>query len=70
MLKRLGEIVTLGSCLAEGELAVYQINDTDGVVSSLPLYEGIPDDNNFLNNSLEDSNLLFDQLMELDDELA
>ena len=69
-LKRLSEIVALGSCLAEGELAVYQINDTDGVVTPLPLYEGIPDDNNFLNNSLEDSNLLFDQLMELEDELA
>lgn len=70
VLKRLGEIVTLGSCLAEGELAVYQINDTDGVVTPLPLYEGIPDDNNFLNSSLEDSNLLFDQLLELEDELA
>ena len=70
VLKKLGEIVALGSCLAEGELAVYQINDTDGEVAPLPLYEGIPDDNNFLNSSLEDSNLLFDQLIELEDELA
>ena len=69
-MKKLGEIVALGSCLDEGELAVYQINDTDGKVEPLPLYEGIPDDNNFLNSSLEDSNLLFDQLIELEDELA
>lgn len=68
-LKRLGEIVSLGSCLAEGELAVYQINDRDGIVNPLPLFEGIPDDNNFLNTSLENSNLLFDQLIELEDEL-
>ena len=70
LLKKLGKLVALDSCLAEGELAVYQINDTDGKVALLPLYEGIPDDNNFLNSSLEDSNLLFDQLIELDDELA
>ena len=69
-LKRLGGIVSLGSCLAEGELAVYQINDRDGIVTPLPLYEGIPDDNNFLNTSLEYSNLLFDQLIELEDELS
>lgn len=69
-LKRLGGIVSLGSCLAEGELAVYQINDSDGIVTPLPLYEGIPDDNNFLNTSLEYSNLLFDQLIELEDELS
>jgi hypothetical protein len=32
-------------------------------------YEGIPSDDNFLNNSLEKGNDLFDKLLEIEQEL-
>lgn len=66
ILRKLDKLVPLNSCLLPEQLAIYQIKD--GGIVKLNSYDGIPDDNNFLNTSLEESNILFDQLIALEDE--
>ena len=41
----------------------------DGCVVQLPNYGGLPSDDNYLNNSLMDSNERFNQLLEIEDGL-
>jgi predicted ATPase len=49
---------------------IYQLNSTTGGIKKLPDYEGIPSDRNYLNEHLSAGNKLFDQLLELEEELA
>ncbi|MEG1350840.1 MAG: hypothetical protein RSD49_22695, partial [Hafnia sp.] len=51
------------------EVAIYQCSDQDGSVIRLATYEGIPSDKNLLNDWLRMGNTLFDQLLELEEEL-
>lgn len=66
--RKVYDIVPKSSCLSPDEFAIYEIQD-DGTVSQLPLYDGIPSDENFLNGYLMDSNERFNQLLEIEDEL-
>lgn len=63
----IGNIVPLRSMLNPARLALYEILD-DGNVKRLESYDGIPSDNNFLNNALADVNELYGELMEIEDE--
>ena len=67
-LTRLDKIVPLKSTVASEHLAIYQLND-DGTLAELGKYDGIPSDNNYLNQSLAHGNELFDSLLELEQEL-
>lgn len=67
ILKKLNQVVPLNSTLSSDKLSIYQIEE--GKVRKLNTYDGIPDDENFLNNFLEESNLLFNQLMDIEDEI-
>jgi len=42
------------------------LNEIDGTIKKLEDYKGLPSDENYLNNGLEDSNELFAQLQELE----
>ncbi len=50
-------------------MGIYEIS-ADGEISRLGTVYGIPQDNNFLNNALEDSNETFDRLMDIEEEYA
>ncbi|NJO14693.1 MAG: ATP-binding protein [Thioploca sp.] len=67
--KRLNEIVPVDSCVAAEDTVVYELTET-GKINKLATYEGLPTDDNFLNRSLAESNLLFDGLLEIEEELC
>jgi predicted ATPase len=67
-LARLDKIIPLKSVVAAADVAVYQL-DGEGNITKLPDYEGIPSDDNFLNRSLAEGNTLFDNLLELEEDL-
>lgn len=62
-------IVPHHSQLAPNELSIYEIEE-NGVVRKLESYEGIPEDSNFLNNALQETNQLFSDLMDIEDGIA
>jgi predicted ATPase len=65
-LPELSKIVPLASCIDAGRVCIYEIND-DGIIRILPAYKGIPSDENFLNILLADTNFLYDQLQEIEE---
>jgi len=67
--KRLNEIVPMDSCVAAEDTVVYELTET-GKIKKLATYEGLPADDNFLNRSLAEANLLFDGLLEIEEELC
>lgn len=67
LIERLVQIVPVHAMLAPQELAIYQSDETQGTVSELPNFEGIPSDSNVLNTYLRKGNELFDQLLDLEE---
>lgn len=68
LLSRLNEIVPLESCLSGHSTTFYQLTD-EGEITRLPDYEGLPSDENYLNSFLLEGNILFDRLLEIEEEL-
>lgn len=66
LLPALYEIVPEQALLLADEVVIYQCNERDGSVSELPCFEGIPSDQNLLNDWLRTGNDLFDRLLELE----
>lgn len=66
VLDKLNDIVPLTSTVKASELAIYELNEEDGGIKKLPDYKGLPSDENYLNNGLDDSNELFSQLQEIE----
>ncbi len=69
LLPRLSALIPETALLDPDEVAIYQCSDQDGSVIRLATYEGIPSDKNLLNDWLRMGNTLFDQLLELEEEL-
>ncbi|GHT83583.1 hypothetical protein FACS1894137_05070 [Spirochaetia bacterium] len=69
LFKRLNKIVPLNALIGSEDTAVYQLNETDGSIQKLPMPNGIPSDRNYLNNMLGEGNRLFDELLEIEEEL-
>lgn len=67
ILRSLGEIVPLESCIAAADTSIYELSD--GEAHLLPMPYGLPADNNFLNIALSDTNSTFDRLLDIEDEL-
>lgn len=66
---KLKNIVPLESLVDAQKMVIYELNEVNGTISKLSTYEGIPSDNNYLNNSLAEGNRLFDALLEIQQEL-
>lgn len=67
LLARVEEIIPGPSHLAPEDLSIYEIG-ADGIVRRLQTYEGIPTDSNFLNSALAQTNELYGDLMDIEDE--
>ena len=63
--KQLNAIVPISSAISADDLAIYQLNEKEGSVELLDNYEGIPSDENFLNNEIGRTNELFADLLDL-----
>ena len=66
MLESLNSIVPIKSSVKSSEVVIYQLNEHNGTITKLPNFEGIPSDKNKLNESLAESNELFDLLLEIE----
>lgn len=62
----ISSVVPKESWLKAEQVKVFEIQP-DGSVIELEKYEGMPSDNNYLNNALAETNVLFDQLLEIED---
>jgi predicted ATPase len=67
ILQRIYEVVPKNSIVDHRLLRVYELRD--GHLSQLSDYHGIPSDDNFLNNSLEETNTNYDALLEIEEDL-
>lgn len=61
-------IVPGPALLGTGQVGFYQL-DKEGAIVRIPDLEGVPSDNNYLNRSLREANVLFDQLLEIEQSL-
>ncbi len=67
VLKKLYKIVPENSVVSNKDLSIFEIKN-NGTITKLNSYSGIPSDDNFLNNYLEKSNDLFNELLGLEAE--
>lgn len=66
ILEKIKAIVPIESCVDPDLIGIYQIDN--GKVISIKSERGLILDNNFLNNSLEDTNDLFNELLDIEEE--
>jgi predicted ATPase len=65
---KLNEIVPIDSCIASKDVVIYELSN-QGEIKKLKDYQGIPSDNNYLNQILAETNQLFDALLEIEESL-
>lgn len=63
---KISEIVPELSTVAAQNVVIYELYPT-GEIKQLEVLNGLPSDDNYLNNELEATNILFDKLLELED---
>lgn len=66
--EKLEKKVPLASSVSTEKINIYQINDS-GAINKLDMPYGIPSDNNYLNQQLRFGNIIFDHLLEIEEEL-
>lgn len=69
LLPKLYSLIPKESLISASNVVVYQLDEKDGSVKKLETIDGIPSDKNYLNETLVESNLLFDSLLEIEQEL-
>ncbi|MAP55119.1 MAG: hypothetical protein CL605_09475 [Altibacter sp.] len=67
LLRKLDKIVPLKSTIDQRELEIYEINN-EGKIKKLKFIDDIPSDDNYLNNLVEEINVLFSQLLTIENE--
>jgi len=65
---QLEKIVPEASCVSEKDVFIYELTEK-GEIEMLDNYEGLPSDENYLNISLGETNNLFSELLEIEEEL-
>jgi predicted ATPase len=65
--EKLNKIVPIKSLVKSTDWVVYELNETDGSIIKLDNYKELPSDENYLNQSLGESNDIFINLLEIED---
>ncbi|MFK7982910.1 MAG: AAA family ATPase [Saprospiraceae bacterium] len=65
-LSKLHEVVPENATISAKDVVIYQLNEKNGRIEKLDNYEGVPSDDNYLNQSLAVGNELFDTLLEIE----
>lgn len=60
------KVVPEKSLVAAQDVAIYECEEKDGSIKTVKWYDGLPSDDNKLNNELGEANLLFSKLMEIE----
>jgi len=63
--RKLSEIVPDKASVTDDSVVVYQLDEA-GQISRLPMYDGLPSDENELNEALGDTNSQFSNMLELE----
>ncbi|WP_291131180.1 AAA family ATPase [Flavobacterium sp. UBA7682] len=69
MLRKVHQIVPIISVLNGEDLVVYEMEEAEGTISLLEDYQGMPSDDNKLNERLGETNELFARLLEIQQKL-
>ena len=67
LIKQLAEIVPLDSQLPPSDLVIYELNSSGDIIK-LKDYRGLPSDENYLNDSLAETNEWFSQLLDIEEQ--
>lgn len=65
--QRIDEIVPVDSVISHDNIAIYELDETDGTIKLLGSENGIPNDNDYLDNELGILNDLFGDLLDIED---
>jgi predicted ATPase len=63
---KLSAIVPFESAVNPDDLIIYQLDEATGTITKLADYKGLPSDDNYLNDSLGETNELFAQLQQIE----
>jgi predicted ATPase len=69
LLSKLYNLIPEKAFVSSNNVVVYQLDEQDGSIKKLDTVDGIPSDENFLNDRLAEGNHLFDSLLEIEQEL-
>lgn len=69
LVEKMTRIIPKESCINPVDVRIYELNN-EGEIILLSDFEGIPSDNNYLNNFLAETNALFDGLLEIEEEIV
>ncbi len=64
-IEKVAAIVPIASTVNPDDLIIYQLDEATGTINRLESYKGLPSDENYLNDSLGETNELFAQLLEI-----
>lgn len=67
--EELKEVISERSITSSDSVAVYQLDESHGIITQLSMSMGIPSDCNYLNDMLREGNQLFDKLLEIEEKL-
>lgn len=65
LVKKFHSIIPQNSTIHPDDLVIYEMNEKEGTIIRLKDYNGLPSDENYLNQQLAESNELFAQLLEI-----
>jgi predicted ATPase len=65
---RLNDIVPYESMVNPDDMAIYELDETKGIILKLSDYKGLPSDDNYLNQKMGESNELFANLLDIEDQ--
>lgn len=65
-IEKVAAIVPIASTVKPDDLIIYQLDEVSGTISRLESYKGLPSDENYLNDSLGETNELFAQLQQIE----
>lgn len=69
LMEKFEKILPEKSVVNSDDIVVYQMDETTGTINRLPNPEGIPSDKNYLNQSIRQGNIDFDNLLEIEEQL-
>ncbi|MFN8332455.1 MAG: AAA family ATPase [Saprospiraceae bacterium] len=64
---KLNQIVPLNAALNPNEWVIYELDEYSGSIIHLGNYKGLPEDGNYLNKRMGETNVLFANLLEIED---
>lgn len=66
---KLNDLVPVSAAIDINDLSIYELDELNGEISELKNYHGLPSDENELNDELEENNVIFSKMLEIQQQL-